>query len=82
MWKPIKISAMKLLSELQPADFSNLLLFGAILLANIDYISIADYVIKAVLGGAIWFVFHLLQDYYSEKMKEKPKRNLKPRKPG
>ena len=43
-----------------------------IVVANIDYIGILDYCIKAVLGSAIWFGFKILSDRYSEKItKEK-----------
>ena len=64
-------------SELQADNLSNLMLYGAIMLANIDYMSIADYLIKAVLGGGVWFGFKLLQDYYSARAKAKIKAQLK-----
>ena len=41
-----------------------------IVIANIDYIGILDYCIKAVLGSAIWFGFKLLADRYEIKSKE------------
>ena len=64
---------MRLYNEIQSENLSNLLLYGAIMFASIDYIGVLDYVIKAVLGGAVWFGFKLLQDYYSVKVKNKAK---------
>lgn len=52
---------------------SSLLLYGAVLLANIDYVSIADYAIKAFVGGTIWLGFKLAADYLSQKIKRKSK---------
>lgn len=60
---------MKLLQHIGADSTSNMLLYGAIMFANIDYVSVADYVIKAILGGAVWFGFKLLQDYYSVKVR-------------
>ena len=39
--------------------------------AGIDYTGVLDYVIKAILGGFVWFGFKLLQDYYSVRVKER-----------
>lgn len=41
-----------------------------IVVANIDYIGILDYCIKAFLGSAIWFGFKLLADRYDAKNKK------------
>lgn len=68
---------MKLYSNIQSDSLSNLFLYGTIMFANIDYKGVLDYVIKAVLGGAVWFGFKLLQDYYSVKVREKARRQLK-----
>ena len=68
---------MKLLPHIQQQDTSNLFLYGAIMFANIDYVGIADYVIKAILGGAVWFAFKLMQDYYSVRVRNKAKVNFK-----
>jgi hypothetical protein len=64
---PIK---MKLLHILMSAN-SQTLLCLLIVVANIDYIGILDYCIKAVLGSAIWFGFKLLADRYEAKTKKK-----------
>jgi hypothetical protein len=45
--------------------------------ANIDYVGIVDYVIKALLGAAVWYGFKFLQDYYSAKMRHKISSELK-----
>jgi len=71
--RTIKNTVMRLYNEIQSENLSNLLLYGAIMFASIDYIGVLDYVIKAVLGGAVWFGFKLLQDYYSVKVKNKAK---------
>lgn len=69
---------MKLLPDLQSDEgYGNLFLYGAIMLANIDYIGILDYVLKAILGGAVWFGFKLLQDHYSVRVKNNARKALK-----
>lgn len=61
---------MKLLHFLMSAN-SQTVLCLLIVVANIDYIGILDYCIKAVLGSGIWFGFKLLADRYEEKNKKK-----------
>jgi hypothetical protein len=61
---------MKLFEQLQPDNISNIFLYAVIMFANIDYMGITDYLIKAVIGGLVWFAFKLLQDYYSPKVKQ------------
>jgi hypothetical protein len=50
---------------------SHTFLTGAILLANLDYTGLADYAIKAAIGGAIWMAFRLAGDFLSVKLKDK-----------
>ena len=59
---------MKFLSYLQT---SNMYLYSAIMFANIgiDYMGIADYLIKAIVGGAVWFLFKIAQDYLATRYK-------------
>jgi hypothetical protein len=45
--------------------------------ANIDYVGIVDYVIKAVLGAAVWYGFKFLQEYFSTKMRHRAEQLLK-----
>ena len=71
---------MKLFQHVQQQDTSNLFLYGAIMFANIDYVGIADYVIKAILGGAVWFGFKLMQDYFSVKVRLKAREDIKEKK--
>ena len=52
-------------------SISNMYLTGTILLANIDYTGLADYAIKAVVGGVIWMVFKVAGDYISERITKK-----------
>lgn len=61
---------MKLIHFLLSAN-SQTMLYLLIIVANIDYIGILDYCIKAVLGSAIWFGFKLLADRYEAKNKRK-----------
>lgn len=68
---------MKLLHHVQQQDTSSLFLYGAIMFANIDYVGIADYLIKAILGGAVWFAFKLMQDYYSVRVRNKARIDFK-----
>jgi hypothetical protein len=73
----LKKIKMKLFHHVQQQDTSNLFLYGAIMFANIDYVGIADYVIKAILGGGVWFGFKLLQDYFSVKVRLKARTDIK-----
>ena len=50
---------------------SNMFLTGTILLANLDYSGLADYAVKALVGGVIWMTFRLAGDYISERFKKK-----------
>ncbi|MES2398312.1 MAG: hypothetical protein V4549_20025 [Bacteroidota bacterium] len=50
---------------------SNIFLTGSILLANLDYSGLADYAIKALVGGVIWRAFRIGGDYISERLKKK-----------
>ncbi len=51
--------------------FSNLLLTGTIILANVDVAGLLDYGLKALLGGAIWLGYKLTADYLERKRKAK-----------
>ncbi len=50
---------------------SNMFLTGTILLANLDYSGLADYAVKALVGGVIWMAFKVGGDYISERLKKK-----------
>lgn len=50
---------------------SNMFLTGTILLANLDYSGLADYALKAVVGGVIWMTFKIAGDYISTRLKSK-----------
>ena len=47
---------------------SNLFLTGSILLANLDYSGLADYAVKAMIGGLIWMSFKIAGDWISKKV--------------
>lgn len=49
--------------------FSNVLLTGTILLANVDMNGILDYGLKAFVGGAVWLGFKVVADYLDRKRK-------------
>lgn len=49
----------------------NFFLTGAILFANLDASGLAEYAVKAAIGGTIWLVFKITSDYLSERMKNK-----------
>jgi hypothetical protein len=53
------------------SNFSVFLL-GAILniLAAVDYVSMIDYSLKAIIGGVIWLGFKIIGDKISERMKK------------
>lgn len=46
---------------------SNVFLTGCILLANLDFVGLLDYAVKAVIGGAIWLAFKVTADYIERK---------------
>lgn len=50
---------------------SNMFLTGTILLANLDYSGLADYALKALVGGVIWMAFRIGGDFISERLKKK-----------
>ncbi len=50
---------------------ASVFLYGAILFANMDYSGLADYAIKALLGGVIWLAFKLTADFLSNKMRKR-----------
>ena len=58
---------METKSSLNLSSSSNLLLTGAIFLANLDFAGLADYAIKAAIGGAIWLGFKMTADYIERK---------------
>lgn len=68
---------MKIIHHIQSENFSNMFLYGAFMLANIDYVGILDYVIKAVLGAAVWYGFKLIQEHYSAKIRQREQQQLK-----
>lgn len=53
------------------SDGSQTFLTGAILFANMDFSGLADYAIKACIGGAIWMAFKLAGDHFSNKLKNR-----------
>lgn len=50
--------------------FSNVLLTGTILLANVDMNGLLDYGLKALVGGGIWLAFKVAADHIDRKRKE------------
>lgn len=60
---------MKLIHFLMSAN-SQTVLYLLIVVANIDYVGILDYCIKAFLGSAIWFAFKVLAERYEIKSKK------------
>jgi hypothetical protein len=51
--------------------FSNVLLTGTLLLANVDVNGLVDYGLKALLGGAVWLGYKLTADYLDRRKKQK-----------
>lgn len=54
---------------------TNIFLTGAILFANLDYSSLAEYALKAAIGGAIWMTFKIAADLISERRDRKRKKS-------
>jgi len=49
---------------------SNVFLTGFILLANLDFAGLADYALKALIGGAVWLGYKATADYLERKRKK------------
>lgn len=50
---------------------SNVLLPGTILLANIDVTGLAEYALRAAVGGAVWFGFKIAADYVERRKRHR-----------
>lgn len=46
---------------------SSFFLTVAIFFANMDYVGLEEYAIKAVIGGTVWLGFKLAGDYFLHK---------------
>jgi hypothetical protein len=53
------------------SHFSNVLLTGTLLLANVDVNGLLDYGLKAFLGGAVWLGYKLAAEYMERRRKAK-----------
>ncbi|MBL7725408.1 MAG: hypothetical protein JNK27_14770 [Chitinophagaceae bacterium] len=51
---------------------SSIMLTGVVFLANLDFVGLLDYALKAGIGGAIWLGYKLTADYIDRKRKSKP----------
>ena len=49
---------------------SNVFLTGTILFANLDFHSLLDYSVKAIIGGAIWMGYQFANEYFKRKIKK------------
>lgn len=58
-------------------DVNSAFLYLFILFADIDYAGIADYTLKALIGGAVWFGFKIIGDYYGRRVKNWHKTKVK-----
>lgn len=47
---------------------TNIFLTAAVVLANMDYSGLAEYAVKAAIGGIIWMGFKLTADWISHKI--------------
>lgn len=66
---------MKFIQGIVQENISGMFLYLVILFANIDYVGVLDYCLKALLGGAIWFVYKIIAEYYLLKVRKKHKEN-------
>ena len=53
------------------AHFSNVLLTGTLLLAQIDFNGLFDYALRAGIGGAIWLGYKMVADYIDRRKRSK-----------
>lgn len=63
------------ISKILSYDLNSTFLYLFILFADLDYASITDYTVKAVIGGAIWFAFKVASDFYLRIAQARSKRN-------
>jgi len=71
LYRQHKQNKMETKTSITGNSSSNVLLTGAIFLANLDFAGLADYAIKAAVGGAIWLGFKLTADYIDRKRNRK-----------
>lgn len=64
---------MQLLKGMVQENISSMFLYLVILFANIDYQGVLDYCLKALLGGAIWFGYKVIGEYYIIKLRKEQK---------
>lgn len=57
----------------ETGNFSNVMLTGTILLANVDVSDLLNYGLKALIGGAIWLGYKVTAEYIDRKTKTKTK---------
>jgi len=50
---------------------TSIFLTGAVLFANLDSTGLAEYALKAAIGGLIWMTFKIASDYVSDKIRSK-----------
>ncbi len=50
---------------------TNMVLTGAVLMANFNDPTLTEYAVKAILGSVIWMGFKLATDFFSERIKNK-----------
>ena len=52
------------------SHFSNVLLTGTILLAQVDMNGLLDYCLKAAIGGGVWLAYKIIADRIDRKRKQ------------
>ena len=64
---------IKIMNTSSTQNNISIFLLGAILniLAAVDYVSLVDYSLKAILGGIIWLGFKILAEHLTMKMRDK-----------
>lgn len=68
---------MKFFQGAVQENISSMFLYLVILFANIDYKGLLDYCLKALLGGAIWFGYKIIGEYYLIKIRKEQKEKQK-----
>jgi len=66
------------LQQFLTTDINSVFLYLFILFADLDYASLADYTIKALIGGAVWFLFKVVGDYFARRVKRYHKSKSSP----
>lgn len=60
------MEAGKIIEQVQ-TNYTGVMLYLMIAIANINYSGLLDYALQAIVGGVVWFGFKVLGDWYDRR---------------